>query len=517
MILISTIIGLYLIALFYVGTLGYRVSQSFSDYVAGNWNMGLWLLAGTFSATWISAVSVMGFPGMLFGVGLVALSAVYGGFFLANALMPILAYKLRRPEFPPATVPEYLRLRFEPFQRRSGLQMLGGAAMVLGYAAFVMIQVSAFGILFSTITGWPYLVCIFLFGGFILYLAAGGTFSVAMSDLFNAGVIVFGVLVCAAVVLVRVGGWDAMWAGYSTLTVPPLAGGAEITPGALLSLTGPYTVPGVIGLFIASALGGSLAPHWPSRMLYARNVKTAVALPMVSQVFICFIVYGALLVLGVGGRVMVGTLDAANTDWIMPHLFLNEIGGLLGAIGIAGLVAAAMSTSNSMLFHGSLAVVFDIYRNLAREEPPEARLHRWTQITVVAVGVLSILLAIRPPEFIALVLAKILGFWCAAFFVPLYVGLYWKRLNRQAVYWSMTVAPLSYLLLDAGIAAGRIWAGVPAIVWAIGVGVVGSVILSYVYPPSPREGWAPFFEAEVEEEVHRTWEQARAGRFQRPH
>jgi sodium/pantothenate symporter len=372
-----------------------------------------------------------------------------------------------------------------------------------------MIQVSAFGILFSALTGWPYLVCIALFGAFLLYIAAGGTLSVAISDLFNMGVIVIGILIGAAIVLPQVGGWAAMWEQYGAMTAPALPGGAPVAPGAMLSLLGPYSLSTIAGLFISSALGGSLAPHWPSRMLYARNVKTAIAMPMISQLLICFVLYGALLILGVGGRVLVGTLDAANTDWIMPHLFLTEIGGLVGAIGVTALLAAAMSTSNSMLFHGALAVVFDVFRNAGGERYPEATLQRLTKLTVVVIGIASILLAINPPEFIAVMSARVFGFWCAAFFVPMYVGLYWRRLNRQAIYWSMTAAPFTYVLLDYLIGQGRVSDVIPAVVWAVLVGVGGSVALSYAFAAAPREGWEPFFEAEISDRTAAVWRRAR--------
>lgn len=507
--LLPIVIVIYLIFLYWFGRLGYKASKSFSDYVAGGWNMSLILLVGTFSATWVSAVSIMGFPGMLFGMGLAALTAVYGGFFMANTLMPILAYKLRRPENPPATVPEYLRLRFEPHVERSGLQVLGGLAMVLGYCVYVMIQVSAFGALFSTITGWPYLFCLFIFGVFILYVATGGTLSVAISDLFNAVIIVIAVLIGAAIIYYKVGGWNAMWAQYGTITAPALAGKDSIAEGSLLSLLGPYSISAIIGMFIASAIGGSLGPHWPSRMLYARNVKTAIALPMVSQLIICFIAFGGLLIMGVGGKVLVGTLNTQSTDWIMPHLFMNSIGGLFGAIGIAGLLAAAMSTANSMLFHGALAIMYDVIRNISPKQYTEASLQKWTRITVVLVGVIAILLAIKPPTFIGIMSAKVFGFWAASFFVPFYIGLYWKRLNRQAVYWSMTVAPVSFIVIDYLIGKKLMSGLVPAMVWALLIGVIGAVTLSYVYPHSPKEGWEPFFEPEISNETRDTWLKAR--------
>ncbi|SFG63847.1 sodium/pantothenate symporter [Desulfotomaculum arcticum] len=509
MTVLTAVLIIYLIFLYWFGRMGYKVSKTLSDFVAGGWNMNLMLLIGTFSATWVSAVSIMGFPGMLFGMGLAALTAVYGGYFMANTLMPFLAFKIRRPENPPSTIPEYLRLRFEPHAEKSGLQVLGGLSMVIGYAVYVMIQVSAFGYLFSTITGLPYVVCIFLFGAFILYVAAGGTLSVAISDLFNTAVIVVAVFFGALIIYNQVGGWNVMWDQYSTITAPALAGGENIKEGALLSLLGPYPLSTIIGLFIASAIGGSLAPHWPSRMLYAKNTKTAIALPMVSQLIIAFLVFGCLLIMGVGGRVLVGTLDAKSTDWIMPYLFMNTIPGLLGAVGIAGLLAAAMSTANSMLFHGALALVYDVFRNMSNKHYNDESLRKWSRITVVVLGATSIILAINPPVFIGIVSAKVFGFWAASFFVPLYVGLYWKRLNKQSVYWSMVVAPITYILFDYLITKGLMWGTIPAMVWALLVGVVGGFVLSYVYPSAPKEGWEPFFEPEISAETRRVWADAR--------
>ncbi len=507
--LLIIVIFIYLVGLFGFGRLGYKVSKTYSDIVSGSWNMGLWLLVGTFTATWVSAVSVMGFPGMLFGVGLVAISSVFGGYFFANTLMPILAYKLRRPSIPPATIPEYVRLRFEPHVKKSGLQVIGGLGMTLGYLAYVSIQISAFGILLSSITGWPYTACIFIFGVFVLYVAAGGTLSVSITDLFNSAIITIGAIIGAAFILPEAGGWTGMWETFLASTEPGIIGGDPIPEGQLGSLLGPFSLSGVIGLFIAAAVGGSLAPHWPSRMLYAKNVKTAIMLPIVAQIVICFVVFVALLISGVGGKVVVGSIDATDTDWIVPYVFMNYVPGLLGAIGIASLLAAAMSTANSMIFHGALAAIYDVFRTLKGESYPEETLRKWTRILVVVVGVVSILFAIDPPEFIGIMSAKVFGFWGATFFVPMYIGLYWKRLNRQGVYFAMLAGPAIYLLFDYLIAEGMMWPVIPAIVWAVVIAVTGAVILSYVYPPSPKVGWQPFFEKEEDDETKRVWNRVR--------
>ncbi len=91
------------------------------------------------------------------------------------------------------------------------------------------------------------------------------------------------------------------------------------------------------------------------------------------------------------------------------------------------------------------------------------------------------------------------------------MGLYWKRLNRQTVYWSMTVVPLTFVAPEFVISQGIVAGLIPAIVWAVVVAVGGSVALSFACPAAPREGWEPFFEARISEATARAWEAARSG------
>jgi sodium/pantothenate symporter len=491
------------------GRAGYRMSRTLADYVAGSWDIPLIILLGTFTATWVSAVSVIGFPGMTYKLGLVSLTGIYAGYFMANSLMPIIAYKLRRPEKPPATVPEFLRLRFEPHVSRSGLQAIGALVMVVGYFLYVMLQAKAIAILLSTITGLPYILCLAVVAAFVIYVAAGGTFSVAVSDLYNTVVIVLGVVLCAAFVLPQAGGWSNMWSQFATISTPPMVGAAATKAGSLVSFLGPFSVSYVVGLFISSAFGGSVAPHWPSRMLYARNVKTAIWVPLASQIPI-LVIYAALLICGVAGRVLVPTMPPGkDTDWIMPLLFTQFVPSLIGAIGIAALLAAAISTINSMILHGGLALSYDLIRNLSPKKIPDEKLVRISRLLVIAVGLVATVLAIKPPALIAIMSAYVFGWWGACFIVPLYVGLYWKRLNRQAVYWAAISGPIVYSITNWLITKKMMSDLIPSIIWGILVALVGAVICSFVFKPAPREAWEPFEVADVSEETKKVWLKAR--------
>lgn len=109
--------------------------ESLSDFTTGGHRMGLLLGIGTSVATWVSVASVMGVPGQLYRTGVAAIIGWVAGWFLATAVMPILAYKVRRPELPARTFPEFIRMRFEPFERISGLQLIVAALMLVAISS----------------------------------------------------------------------------------------------------------------------------------------------------------------------------------------------------------------------------------------------------------------------------------------------------------------------------------------------------------------------------------------------
>src|SRR5699024_10679405 len=184
----------YVIFLVWANIKSLKIAESIDDYAIGGHKMGLLLSIGTTTATWISVASVVGVPGYLYSSGVSAIIGWVAGWCFGGALIPIVAYKIRRPEFPARTFPEFIRFRFEPFQKRSTLQAIVGFLMFIGYLLLVNIQVSGFGIVFSTITGIDYKIAIFGFLLFIMVTSVGGFWSVAATDTLNTILITIGVI-----------------------------------------------------------------------------------------------------------------------------------------------------------------------------------------------------------------------------------------------------------------------------------------------------------------------------------
>jgi sodium/pantothenate symporter len=418
--------------------------------------------------------------------------------------MPFLANKLRMPKLPARTIPEYLRFRFEPLAQKSGLQALGALSMLLGYLAYVMIQIKAVGIIVSTITGMPYAIAVFIFLIFLIYTAAGGMWSVGISDLFNTVVIAIGAVVAALVLMHAAGGWGPMWSTFSSVSTAPIEGGKVTPPGQLTSMLGPYSLSFVIGLFIASSFGGAAAPHWLGRMQMTKNRKVAVATPLYSQLVI-LVVYVALLIIGVAGRAIMPTIPGGHdTDWLLPILFTQHMPIFIGGLALAGVMAAAMSTANGMLLHQALALNYDIIRNLRTEKIDDQKLIKWNRVVIILLGVVATLLALHPPKLIAIISALVFGFWGCTYIIPTFLGLYWKRFNRQAAYWVCIAGPITFVLTNQLIKAKVMPGTIPDMVWGLIVGLVGAVILSYVFPGSRKEGWEPYWHESISADTEKT-------------
>jgi len=188
--------------------------------------------------------------------------------------------------------------------------------------------------------------------------------------------------------------------------------------------------------------------------------------------------------------VLVPELDSA--DQAIPaltKLVLNDWGG---ALFLAGVVAAGMSTFAGVLIIISSSMVRDVWiQGLGRTMTPKAEL-KANRIMSVAVGVISLLIALKPPALVLVLTAFSWAVIASTNLWPLLFGIYWKRTSARATYASMI----------AGVSAALIWqawshlglpelppalAGIHGFVVGVSVGLVVILVGTLVGKPAPRE------------------------------
>ena len=131
--------------------------------------------------------------------------------------------------------------------------------------------------------------------------------------------------------------------------------------------------------------------------------------------------------------------DLASPDLAIPTLTRSVLPPLGGAIFLAGVIAAGMSTFAGVLIITSTSLVRDIFRGALRRDLTPARELRLARRASAVVGIVSILIALRPPGLILVLTAFAWAVIASTNLWPLLLGIYWKRTSPAGTLASMVV------------------------------------------------------------------------------
>ncbi|MGI6177642.1 MAG: sodium:solute symporter family protein [Eubacterium sp.] len=472
--------------------IGSKKVETMGDFTTGGNKMGLVLGVGTSMATWLSVASVMGVPGNIYSRGVCAITGWIGGWFLATSMMPIVAYKIRRPEVPCRTFPEFIHLRYDPYSSKSVIRIVVACIELVGYFIFSYIQIQGFGIVLSSITGMSYYVCCLFFMVLLIFTCMGGFQSVARTDTVNALLILIGVIAGAITVMNITGGWEAMKENFITTTAPAIEGQPDLEPGVLGSAWGVYGASAIISIFLANAFGSVVAPHWVSRFMAPRNAKTA-ALQMFIVVLLLVPVFIALVLIGIGGKMIIPSLpEGMTSDYMFPQLIINYLNPVLGSLALTAICAAAVSTANSMLLHCSTSLVYDIKRVIQNKEASEEHDNKTTKelrTWILLLGLIAVICAMGRFSFLADGFTYVYGAFGSTFFAPIMMGVLMKRMNQPAAWVSMGVGMSMYLYCTI---CGAPF-GLPTFIVSAGLSIISALITMAFTKKPPVVSYEAFF------------------------
>lgn len=471
---------------------GSKQVESMTDFTTGGNKMGLILGIGTSMATWLSVASVMGVPGNIYARGICAVTGWIAGWFFGTSMIPVLAYKVRRPAVPTRTFPEFIHLRYDPQRDKSIIQIAVAIVELVGYFVFSYIQIQGFGIVFSTISGINYNVCCLLFMVILIFTCMGGFQSVARTDTANAILILIGVIAGAVTVIKLTGGWGPMVENFITTTAPTIEGDPALPAGILGSPWGTVGASGIISFFLANFLGGIVAPHWIARMMAPRNAKTA-ALQMFWTLILLIPVFLCLVIVGIGAKTLMPSLAVGVTqDYMFPQLIVHYLNPVLGALALTAICAAAVSTANSMLLHCSTSLIYDIKRVIQNKEASEEEDEKTTKqlrACILILGIIAVFCAMGQFSLLADGFTYVYGAFGSIFFAPTVLGLFVKRMNRPAAWVSMLVGFVMYLYCMLHGAPF----GLPTFIVSAGCSVISAIIVMFITKKPPVEAYEAFF------------------------
>lgn len=230
---------------------------------------------------------------------------------------------------------------------------------------------------------------------------------------------------------------DSTWTTIGARTEDATPGrdgrGAYVSgPGTDSSSEGGFLPLGVaISFFFMWAISGSGQPQYMVRLMAFKDTKT-LRWSIVTVTFYFSLIYFPLVVIFCCARVLLPGMEG-EADEIMPHMaiFLTENVGMgwLAGLLLAAPFAAVMSTVDSFLLVVSSSLVRDIYQRNISPDASEKTMKWLSYFATLAVGLIALIGAINPPQFLQDIIVYVGSGLAAAFLFPVASMLYWPRSN----------------------------------------------------------------------------------------
>ncbi|WP_370261848.1 sodium:solute symporter family protein [Limnobacter sp.] len=466
--LVSVAIGLYVA----------RNVKNTADYAVAGRNLSLPIVTATVFATWFGSETVLGISSTFVESGLSGIVADPFGASMCLILAGLLiAPKLYRLNL--LTIGDYYRVRYN-----RAVEVFCSAAIVVSYLGWVAAQISALGLIFHVLTDgaisqeWGMVIGA---GVVLVYTLFGGMLSVAVLDFIQMVVIAAGLVYIMWIVSDLAGGAGAVLAHAEA------AGKLKFFPEEFSYV---LWVP-FVGAFLTMAFGSIPQQDIFQRISSAKDEKTAVrgavlggSLYFFFAFIPVFLAYGAIMIDPERFAAMV----SEDSQMVLPNLVLTHTPVFAQIVFFGALLSAIMSTSSATLLAPAVSFSENIVKNVVPNMSDKALLLTM-RISVFVFTIIVVSFAINSESSIFEMVESAYEITLAGAFVPLLLGLYWKRATSQGAVLSIVVGVSSWLIAK-NFFPSEIW---PPQLLGMVLGlfgmVVGSLLPQWIaHRPALRDG-----------------------------
>ena len=446
-----------------VGIYSHKQAKSVDGFVLGGRNVGPWLTAFAYGTSYFSAVVFVGYAGQ-FGWKYGLSSAWIG---IGNAVIgSLLAWlllgrrtKLMTQHIESRTMPDFFGTRYSSQNLRVVASIIA-FVFLIPYTAGVYSGISR---LFEMGFGIPYEYCVIGMAAFTaVYVIFGGYKATAMNDFIQGIIMLFGIVTVIAAVLSSQGG---LTNAVSELAKIPSDADPTIN-GGFASWFGPDPW-GLLGVIVLTSLGTMGLPQMVGKF-YSITDESAIRRGTIISTIFAFIIAGGCYFLGGFGRLYDPVINEVTGkiafDSIVPAMLVTLPDALI-ALVVLLVLSASMSTLASLVLTSSSTMTLDlIYRDkksLPGEveegaiddivaEKIERRKVVVMRVLIVFFIVISLMIALNPPTFIAQLMGISWGALAGAFLAPFMLGLYWRGVTKTAVWacfiWGVGLTVINMLM-----------------------------------------------------------------------
>ena len=423
----SLAIALSVIIFILVGLYAGRNVIKIDDYFVAGRQAPTVLIVGSLVASVFSASIFLGEAGFTYDgqlgpyilmPGVAVVGYVYGALFFGTFL--------RRSRAP--TVADFFGQRFDSRK----VQQAAGLTIIIGLSGYLVVVTQGAAILLSELAGLDYFTAIFLaWFSYTLFTLYSGSKGVILTD-----TLMF-LLFCGATLLFVdyiVGGLGGTAQAVEDLTrvksKPDIASWhGTVGPGTEWPTPKDYLIWSLV-MDMSWGFVYAVGPWQAGRHLMARDEHVVIR----AAIYACLAVaLMQILVYGVGGLINLSNPEISPSETVIIWAAQNLVPQFLGALLLAGIMAAALSSASTFLSLVGFSVGNDL---LPRKDKLTLRTSRLSMLaTAVIVLILCLLL---PPNIFWLML--FIGTVFASSWGPVgFMSIWSKSITADAAFWGIIV------------------------------------------------------------------------------
>jgi SSS family transporter len=474
---------IYIFAVIAIGYWSMRKVKNEFDYLTASQSIGPWVGGASLAATQMSAGTYIGLIGThyLFGNSWIWVwPGIWVGYLITIVVVAprMRAFATRSGGM---TVPDFISARYNSTWVRGIAALL----IVMTYTLMMGAQYQGGGVMLQTITGLPAIYgIVIMLAATVTYAALGGMRATAYTDFIQQLIMTTGIVIGLPLLIIMAGGWPYLTGLWDTIIQPP-----HTTVPQYTGFHWDFNPMFVIGATVAFLFTFSAAPYEMTRyysMKDNRTVRWAAVIALLFQIPVC--IAGAIL--GMTMRSMFPNMisgDASSTVFassVMPPL--------VGVLVVLAVLAAIMSSVASIMIVSGAALARDVYGKIINPAASEITKLRVNRFAVVFLGVVPLIIANMQLDIVQFVVVAQAAIFGSFFFVPVIVGMLWKRGTTAGAITAMLSGFVTVVTIYALGLANQPWVGHP-VFWGAGVSAVFYVVVSLMTQPVDEQYLALFF------------------------
>lgn len=342
-------------------------------------------------------------------------------------------------------------------------------SIVVFTGLFLYQQMTSGARLMEAMTGLPYVWGLIIFGVVLFaYTVFGGSKGAAAASIFQGFVMTITTVALAVGVIVYVRGeYTTVATGFQTLS---------LTSPEIMTPASQFGLATFASYLFQVGVSGSIGKD---NVAQAIKIGDSRSLHRSTAITLAFVGLWSIVMptLGTLGKIV---MPDVVSDTIIPNLALVALPPIFAGIVASGVAAAIQSTISFQILNVNSCIVMDIYKDLIKKGDVEDRkLKNINTIAVVIVVLLTVVLAIKPPELIGVINNFAIAGGACAFFMPMLFGLWWKKANKYGCIASMIVG-IGYYLVATTIP--KLTFGMLPLIPSLVFAMVAMVVVSMVTP-----------------------------------